>query len=244
MGARMANAQDGRSTYHVFPQFADGSDPTSGATFKSAIYIQNVAPASTTPNVCTLTLESEVQFSYPRGTVTRLAREHSLRLPSDTWIILASQGTQPLRNGYAVLSCTGAVTSYINYSMFLPLESSGRKVKAGETTVFSAPPGRSLQLFNDGRDGSRMGIAIANDTKSEATVQVLLGNVDGQTVSTAALKIKAKGSFAGFLDEMLPEMPAAHVGQVILNSSQSISVQGLRFTSVGFTTIPSTVRLP
>jgi hypothetical protein len=220
---------------------------TSNVTYRSTIYIQSLRPACTgsvcVPSICAFIGDFDVQFTNADGSQTNSFFFHNFLVYGGGWVIATTQGTQPLRSGYATLDCGSTeVTAQVAYSLYVPDGQAGTKL--AEATVFSSPPGRSVQLLNDGADGARLGVAIANDTSTDTSVQIRVGNLSGQILATRTLPVSANSSVVGFLDELVPGLPVRHKGQVFFDSAQQINVIGLRFTNSVYTTIPSTVREP
>jgi hypothetical protein len=212
------------STYHIFPQFADGilSD---GTYYRTTLMISN--PSSSEAN-CTLRLYGLTINGYNTYTVT---------LSTGAWSLEALSSTQSLRSGYATLQCSASVEAQLLYSFYSP---AGAKIS--EATVFSSASSRELQLLADGREGARLGLAIANDTDEGTTYSLVVGDAAGNTVGTTSITLAARSARAAFLDEFLP-IPPGNYGQVLLSSSGgSASLIGLRFTGGNFTTIPETIR--
>jgi peptidyl-Asp metalloendopeptidase len=216
------------STYHIFPQFADGrfSDGTSYQT--SRLYLN---PSSSTTANCTTLL---------RGMTTDNNNQFTLSLPGSSTFVGRTSGTQTFQSGYATLSCSGApVYAQAVYSYYAP-----NGVKASEATVFSSPPAASLQILADNREGARVGIAIANDSDQTNTYSITAYNSSGAMVGSTTKSLAARTSIADFVDNWIPAIPAGYYGQVIVSSTTggAASVIGLRFTGAAFTTIPATIR--
>jgi hypothetical protein len=212
------------STYHTFPQYADGYMPD-GRYLKSTLMISN--PGASVLN-CTfrlhgLSVDGQTAFTYgvaPAG-----------------WLIVPSSAAQPLRSGYGRLQCTGSVEAQLVYSFYNPDES-----KISEATVFSSPRASSLQILGDGREGARIGIAVANDSDQPINIFLNAYQNTGALVGSTEFSLAARSNRAAYLDEFFPVPPETY-GQIIVSSSSAAaSMIGLRFTGDVFTTIPATNR--
>jgi hypothetical protein len=112
--------------------------------------------------------------------------------------------------------------------------------KLSEATVFSSPSAEVAQLIADGRDGARLGLAIANDTDRAAIYLIRIDDRNGNEVGRRNLTVGARSSRAIFLDEVFTPLPS-NVGPVLVYSDTAPSnVIGIRFSGNVFTTIPST----
>jgi IPT/TIG domain len=226
---------DGRATTHVFAQFADGRFGD-GTYYRSALYISN--PSSTASGACTVTLFGMVTSLENASGALVSAGAFSVSISGDSWGIFRTLGTSTFQSGYATVSCTVSVNAVVIYSYY-----SATGIKLSEAAVFSSSPGTSLQILSDHRGGGKLGIAIVNDTDSTATATITAANQSGQTVGSKAVTMPGRSQYVKFLDEMLPGLPADHLGQVIVTSSgPQLGAIGLRYTGTAFTTIPSTVR--
>jgi len=213
------------STYHVFPQFADGR-LADGTYYRTTVMIANTSNTSGT--TCTLRLNGLTIDGLSTLTYT---------LGPNGWTISPTSGTQSFRSGYATLQCSVKVEAQLLYSFYSP---SGTKLS--EATVFSSPPAAWAQLLADGRGGSRVGIAIANDSDQSTTFAVTADDASGNQLGTTSLTLSARSSLAAFLDELL-SIPPNTYGPVYVSSNTGMaSVIGLRFTGDAFTTIPATSR--
>ncbi len=206
------------STYHVFPQFADGR-MTDGTFYRTTLMISN--PSSTSGANCTLQLHGLTVpgfgLSYPMG-------------PSG-WVIASTTGTQAFQSGYASLDClTAKVEAQLLYSFYAP-----NGTKLSEATVFSSVPVSTAWVIADHREGAQLGIAIANDTNLSVTYTISVSGVSG----TGTVPLPPKTSTARFINQFIPGIPANYVGVVqVTSSSGTASVIGLRYTGNAFTTIP------
>jgi hypothetical protein len=217
------------STYHVFPQFADGRLNDGSYYRTSRLYLN---PSSTVTADCTTRLRS--------GLSTEGNNTFTLSLPANTSFVGRTNGTQIFQSGYATLSCTGAsVYAQAVYSFY-----ASNGVKLSEATVFSSPAVQRSQILADNREGARVGIAIANDSDQTNSYTIQVSDVVGAVVGTKNITLAARTSTADFVDNFVP-LPANYFGQVIVTSTTTggtASIIGLRFTGTAFTTIPATIR--
>ena len=213
------------STYHIFPQFADGRLVDGTFYRTSRLYLN---PSSTTNADCMERLRSTTTTSSP------------FSIPASTSVVGRSSGTQLFQSGYATVSCTGAsVYGQAVYSLY-----ASNGVKLSEATVFSSPSVGRSQILADNREGARVGIAIANDSDQVNTYTITAYDSTGAMVGSASKTLQARTSIADFVDNWIPGIPANYFGQVIVESTTggTASVIGLHFTGAAFTTIPAIVR--
>jgi hypothetical protein len=72
-----------------------------------------------------------------------------------------TRGVQAFQSGSATTQCDPIVFGELLYSYF-----DSNSVKLSEATVFSSPSAQRVQILADNRGGSRVGLAIANDSAS------------------------------------------------------------------------------
>jgi len=214
------------STYHVFPQFADGRT-SDGNYYRTTIMIVN---SSSTSGTCTLrlyglTVNGGNTFNYDT-------------FPAGTWTITTSiNSMQDLKSGYATLQCGMPVEAQLLYSFY---SASGTKIS--EATVFSSPPGGSVQVLADNREASSLAIAIANDSDQSTTYTITAYNSSGIPIGSVTQPIPARRSLAAYLTNLI-SLPPNHYGPVLVTGGGgSASVIGIRFTGGVFTTIPEALR--
>ena len=207
------------STYHVFPQFADGR-MSDGTYYRTTLMITN--PSSTSGATCALQLRGGL-------TVPGFALNYSMG-PSG-WVIAPTTGTQSFQSGYASLDCgTSKVEAQLLYSFYAP-----NGTKLSEATVFSSVPVSTAWVIADHREGAQLGIAIANDTNQSVTYTITVSGASG----TGSVTLAPRTSTARFVNQLVSGIPANNVGVVqVTSSSGTASVIGLRYTGNVFTTIP------
>jgi hypothetical protein len=144
--------------------------------------------------------------------------------------------TQPVQTGYASLQCSSKVEAQVLYSFF-----TAAGAKLSEATVFSSPPATSLRIMADYRGGSRLGLAIADDSTQSASYTIRVSDSSGNVIGTPTISVSAGQNRAAFIDELVT-VPQNYNGFVdIMANSGAASVIGLRFTGNAFTTIPAVV---
>ncbi len=146
----------------------------------------------------------------------------------------SSAADQPLRTGYATLTCSDYVYAQALYTY---LAKDGTKI--AEATVFASNGDYSFlndsyRMIADQRGGSQLGIAIANGTSLPRTYQVTINSL------SATVTIPAHTSIARFLNEIVPGS-ANTVGILKIKSMDysDFYAIGLRYTGAAFTTIPA-----
>ncbi len=213
------------STYHVFPQFADGvlSD---GSYYRNTLMVSNrdwSTPASCVFHLNGLTVNGSDTFPFT--------------FPPFGWTITPIGSRQSLRSGYATLQCSSKVEAQLIYS-----EYSAAGIKLSEATVFSSPPAASVEILADTREGARMGIAITNDSSQAATYSIdVYSSTSSSPIASTSLALDAYSNQATFLDQLVSVPPEIYGPVTVTSSNGMASVIGLRYTGNIFTTIPEEV---
>jgi hypothetical protein len=189
------------SSYHVFPQFADGkfSDGTYYRTTR--MYLNPSATASTS---CVTRL---------RGLTTNGTSSFTGNLPAGSFTISITNGTQAFQSGYATVECTSSIEAQALYSLYGP---SGEKLS--EATVFSSPSAKTVQILADSRGGAQVGLAIANDSDQTNTYTITVRDVTGNVVGSTTQQLGPRTSIAKFVNQLVP-LPPNHYGPVMVTSS-------------------------
>jgi hypothetical protein len=220
------------NSYHVFPRYADGILPDGTSYATTRMYVN---PNSSTTAKCTTQLR--LTSSSMIGPVT---------VAPNLAVISPSSDSSPFQGGYASLSCTGTdnvtpvkVDAEAVYSGF-----NANGVKIGEATVFSSPGSARMQILADSRDGSQLGLAIANDSDASAVYQIAVYDASGNLLAAPQNQtIPARTSVAAYISQFVPGLPTNYAGAVIVSSNTGMAnIIGLRYTAFSFTTIPATVR--
>lgn len=211
----------------VFPQFADGRFPD-GTYYRSTLVLQAWLSSFPAP-ACTLRLNGmRADFGSVSGNL------FTMTVPKDGWFQVKTTGAQPFQSGAAVLTCSEYVFASVLFSFYSP---SG---KLGEATVLGVDPSYQFRFVSDQTEGSRVGVAIANDTDISHSYIVTLRRTDGTTFGTSSVTVASRSSVAKFMDELMPTS-ANQILQVEIRAADfsDFAVVGLRFTGAVFTTIPA-----
>jgi len=173
------------------------------------------------------------------GMTTDGANTFNVRLAARVTVVSGpTRGGQAFQSGYATTQCSSVVFGELLYSFY---DENG--IKLSEATVFSSPSAQRVQILADTRGGSRVGLAIANDSDQGNTYTISFYDASGTVIASAIQSLAGRSSVAKFIDELVT-LPANYYGKVIVSSPSgaSASIIGLRFTGSVFTTIPETVR--
>jgi len=217
------------SSFHVFPQIADGTYGD-GSYFQTIVFATNV---NALPATCTFRMVGVPESRLLAGSVTTgtLAAQGSISLA------VTSGNVAPLATGYATLTCDRPVTAYAAY-----ISSSAAGIVVSAATVFSSPPTTRAHLIVIQTGGNRGAFAIANDTDRATQYKVDLINSDAtQTVATTTISVPARSNLARFLDEIMP-VPPNFIGSFVITSPSSpFNVVGLVFNGSVFGSEPATI---
>ena len=216
---------------YIFPQFAFG------AGWESTLMVQ----ASATPTTCTFSAQGRfLTMRNPFAENSLSGTSIPLTFGMNGWTILktATPLGMEVSSGMAVLDCSEEVSANTLFS----LEVGGSLV--AEAVVEPAEEivsGESVaQFLADHRDGARFGVAVANPSNQPIDVSVAVADLDGQQIAETTVNVPAKASQAFFVDALVT-IPTGHTGQVLITTTGSMYVVGLRFSGQVFTTIPATV---
>src|SRR6202008_3472921 len=113
------------------------------------------------------------------------------------------------------LNCSAPVTAQVLYSFF-----SSAGIVISEATVFSSPAASYAQLLTDQRNGSQLGIAIANNGTTTKDFVVVAIDATDTEVGRRTLQLVAGSQIARFLNELI-NVPADFVGQVMINTNSN-----------------------
>ena len=224
----IAQSDETAKRFHVFPQLADGGG------WQSFLLVTNVAQSS---SFCTfeshgLTVD---RFSEVSG-ITASGSTATFSLEGDGgYLALATKNESALATGYATLDCTASVVGQVLYAS---VGQSGGIT--GLATVFSSQAGGVFQFTVLTADAS-LGIAIANDTNTRTSCDVVLEDTDRVNLGDATISILSKSNVARFLSEIIQIPPGFASGSATISCDQQVSVIGLQFAGVVFTTLPPTV---
>jgi hypothetical protein len=236
--AIMSSTSATASTYHVFPQIADGS-LSDGSYLQSTVIVTNSNPSTTSPN-CTLQfhgLSIGGQTSVP-FTISGAHISYSYTTPGNM---------QALQTGYASLQCSSNVEAQLLYAYY---SSAGTKVS--EATVFSSPSATSLRIFADERADTagerlQLALAFANDSNQTANYTINVYDSSGNLIGSPSLTVNAGQNDPVYLDQLLTgagiTVPRNYYGTVdIIANSGTASIIGVSYTGdYLFTTIPAVI---
>ena len=224
----VAQPDETAKRFHVFPQLADGGG------WQSFLLVTNVAPSS---NLCTLTLHGLTvdRFEDISGTMAAGSTvTFSLTGPAG-YLVLPTKSESALTSGYATLDCTAPVVAQ---GLYASRDQSG--ATTGMATVFSSQVGGVFQ-FPVLTQEATLGIAIANDTNTDASCRFVLESSERQNLGQATLPVPSKSSVARFLYEAI-QIPAGFTGgSATVSCDQQVAVIGLQFDGVIFTTLPPAI---
>ena len=219
----------GSSTFHVFPQMADGLD-TFSSGYVSTMFVTNTANVASTCQI--IYYGAGLGSRFPTSTFTLAASGGFISFNSN---IASGTSFAPLVTGYATMSCSQPVTANVGYSYVTPTA-----ILAG-ATVFSSPATSRAQLLFF--PGTRLAFAVANDTNSAGTYQLTLLNSSGVSIGTATLNVPSRSNKPQFVDELMA-VPANFNGAVVIASapgSGPFSVVGLIFSGNVFFSQPAAI---
>jgi len=178
----------------------------------------------------------------PSGSVTLngALRIQSASAPATAPMPITEVETGAIRNGYAVitpLSGSVAPVSTLTYGMVRDgaVQSHGSILPTPLTTETSF-------LVDVVQTISRnLGIAIANSSGTAASIVMTLRDDDGtQAGAPVTLTIQGRQQLARFVTELFPSsaIGAAFRGNVTIQSSIPVSIVGIHFSGIEFSTVP------
>ena len=224
-------------TRHVFPQLADGRG------WGSYVVTMNVSD-----------VDAECTMSPYGVSLSRFADSPDLNKG-----ITAATYTVPLLGGNAIFATTGTSTTlqsgYLTLACSRPVTAQLVYVSTdfdfgftiGLATVFSSQPGTlfSTPLLLDTDAGLRLGLAVANDGFLSTSCTVTVVDKEGVSLGEDVLTIPGRTNVARFVDEFGVGIPSELFrGSLALSCDRQVSVIGLLFDGIVFTTVPLTVFLP
>ena len=223
----IAQSDETAKRVHVFPQLADGGG------WQSVLLVTNVAQSS---SFCTFELHvlSLDRFPDVSGiTMSGSTATFSLDGPGGylTW---RTKNESALATGYATLDCTAPVVAQVLYAS---RDGSG---VTGMATVFSSQAGGVFQFPVLTADAS-LGIAIANDTNTEASCRFVLESPEREELGEATLQVSSKSNVARFLHQIISVPGGFTEGSATVSCDQQVVVIGLQFAGAIFLTLPPAV---
>ena len=224
----IAQSDETAKRFHVFPQLADGGG------WQSFLLVTNVAQSS---SFCTFALHGLTvdRFSEVSG-ITASGSTATFSLEADGgYLAWATKDESALATGYATLDCTASVVGQVLYAS---VGQSGGIT--GLATVFSSQAGRAFQFTVLTADAS-LGIAIANDTNTRTSCDVVLEDLDRMNLGDATISVLSKSNVARFLSQIIQIPPGFDGGSATISCDQQVSVIGLQFAGAIFTTLPPAI---
>jgi hypothetical protein len=152
----------------------------------------------------------------------------------------------PVQAGYAVVTpATATATGLVVFETF------GLRGFNGTTQAGVLPPGLTtnalLFVDSDGRLSKNLGVAITNPNSSNANVDLTLRKSDGTTIVTGTLNVPSHQQVSEMVRDLFATksaVPSDVVGTLAITSAGSsnlpVSVIGLRFRGMNFSTLPVT----
>ena len=231
----LAQPDETAQHFHVFPHIADGGG------WQSSLVVTNAGQSS---NSCTLELHGLTadRFEAADGVMAEGSMA-TFDLPGDGGhLVWSTRNELALGHGYATLDCVDPVTSQI---VFESVDSTGSPT--GIATVFSAQPGFVFQFPILSQDAIP-GIAIANNTDTEANCGLVLKNLQQENLDeTTLMPISPKSKFLGLLNDVISIPENFLGGSARIDCEQQVSVVGLHFenqpdgVNLTFSTLPPTI---
>jgi hypothetical protein len=221
------------STLHVFPSVVDGSQ-ADGTSYRTTLVMQNSNGFGAS---CWVGFQgSAPRMTAPDGTVAA-GGLFQQNLPAGSFNSLRSAGIGSLTVGYVWISCSLPISAYAVYSVY-DRNSNGIATLRSETTVYSTASATSMQFIADAREDGRLAISLANDEPVPVTVRIQAFDIYGRPVGLAQVVVPGKTNLARFVNELMPTLPAKHIGPIWVDSSHWIYATGFRFTGLVFTAVP------
>ena len=219
----IAQSDETAKRFHVFPQLADGGG------WLSILLVTNVAQSS---SFCTFELHGLTidRFEDISG-ITTARSTATFSLEGDGgYLVWPTKNESALASGYATLDCTAAVVAQVLYAS-----------NDGMATVFSSQAGGVFQFPVLTPEVISLGIAIANDTNTEASCRFKLESLEREDLGQATLHVPSKSNVPKFLHEVIQAPDSFTGGSATVLCDQQVSVMGLLFAGSIFTTLPPAI---
>ena len=152
---------------------------------------------------------------------------------------IAEVETGTIRTGYAIItpdSGSAAPASTLTYGIVQNgIVESQAAILPNPLTTATTLPVDYVQTI-----GRNVGIAVANPGTASASITLTLRDTQGTAASSISLSIAASNQIARFVSELFPAdaLGAAFTGSLSVQSSQPVSIIGLRFSGQEFSTVP------
>ncbi|MBI2822494.1 MAG: hypothetical protein HYX74_09740 [Acidobacteria bacterium] len=152
----------------------------------------------------------------------------------------------PVQAGYAILTPTSPATDGL-----VVFETFGfrRGEESRQAGILPANMTSSAMLFVNaqGRLSRDVGVAVANPSNTDAHLTATLRGENGAVIATRNLTVEAGQQTARFVTEMFadrPEVPRDFTGSLTIASDIPVSMVGLRFRGINFSTLPLVTLAP
>ena len=223
----IAQSDETAKRVHVFPQLADGGG------WQSVLLVTNAAQSS---SFCTFELHGLSLDRFPEDSgIAVSGSTATFEIPGPRgYRVWRTKNESALASGYATLDCTAPTVAQVLYAS---RDGSG---VTGMATVFSSQAGTVFQ-FPVLTPEATLGIAIANDTNTEASCRFVLESPEREEFGQAPLQVPSKSNVARFLSEIIQIPPGFASGSATISCDQQVSIIGLQFAGAIFTTLPPTV---
>ena len=217
----IAQSDETAKRFHVFPQLADGGG------WLSVLSVTNVSQSS---SFCTFELHglSLDRFSEVSGITASGSTATFSLAGAGGYVAWRTKDESALASGYATLDCTAPTVAQVLYA------SGNQSVVTGMATVFSSQAGRAFQFTVLTADAS-LGIAIANDTDTRTSCDVVLESPERQNLGQAIVPVPSMSNVVRFLHQVIQVPVGFTEGSVKVSCDQLVAVVGLQFDGAVFT---------
>ena len=219
---------------HLLPHIADGDG------WRSLVLVTNVAQSTSR---CMLELHglSVDRFESMSGIATR-GTTATLELPgSGGYVVWRTRNELSVASGYATLDCSAPVVAQV---VFASVGRSGRPT--GMATVPGSQAGTVFQLPVLTPAGT-LGLAIANDTPSDAFCRLVLESPERENQGEAILSVPSKSNTSAMLRDAVSIPEGFSGGAATVSCDQQVAMIGLHFelepngSIITFTTLPPVI---
>jgi hypothetical protein len=147
----------------------------------------------------------------------------------------------PVQVGYAVITSSSTSNDLVAFGTF------GLREGLGTTQAGVLPQSLTTNaiLFfeTSGRLSKNLGVAIVNPDSISADVTLTVRNSDGTELASTMLMVAPGEQVSKFVTELFadnPSVPKEMTGTLVITSTNPVSVIGLRFRGLNFSTLPVT----
>ena len=185
----IAQSDETAKRFHVFPQLADGGG------WQSVLLVTNAAQSS---SFCTFELHDLSLDRFPEDSgIAVSGSTATFEIPGPRgYRVWRTKNESALASGYATLDCTAPTVAQVLYAS---RDGSG---VTGMATVFSSQAGTVFQ-FPVLTPEATLGIAIANDTNTEASCRFVLESPERENLGEATLQVSSKSNVSAFLHQII-----------------------------------------